>query len=191
MRRRCFTAGNGGHVRAVKTIRMQGELDLVGRACAKQREDGSNYSCLLIQLVRHPLSTLRSERQSSRLPQARGVKHPGIVAPGGRQAWMDSRAGNLSGFCEPILKDVKYAMSLKRRKERALRNGKLALASAIPDVLILKYDELLRHPFDVVRMRRVAQRLPPPPSVLCQPTRPTTRSWPSVTLPRRAARSSR
>lgn len=151
MRRRCFTAGNGGHVRAVKTIRMQGELDLVGRACAKQREDGSNYSCLLIQLVRHPLSTLRSERQSSRLPQARGVKHPGIVAPGGRQAWMDSRAGNLSGFCEPILKDVKYAMSLKRRKERALRNGKLALASAIPDVLILKYDELLRHPFDVVR----------------------------------------
>jgi hypothetical protein len=150
MRKRCFTAGNGGHVRAVKTIRMQGELDLVGKACMRERTDG-NYSCLLIQLVRHPLSTVRSERQSSRLPQARGVKHPGIVAPGGQQAWIDSRAGNLSGFCEPMLRDVQYAMALKRRKQRAMRNGKLEAASAIPDVVLLRYDELLRRPFDIVK----------------------------------------
>ena len=31
MRRRCFSAGNGGHLRAVKTIRQSGELDLVAK----------------------------------------------------------------------------------------------------------------------------------------------------------------
>lgn len=150
MRRRCFSAGNGGHVRAVKTIRMQGELDQVGRQCMRERTDG-NYSCLLLQLVRHPMATLRSERHSSRLPQARGVKNPTLVAPGGVKAWMDSRAGNMSGFCEPILKDVQYALALKRRKARLERNGKLAVARTIPDVMILKYDDLIRRPLDVVK----------------------------------------
>jgi hypothetical protein len=68
MRRKCFNAGNGGHVRAVKTIRMTGELDLFSKNCVRERTDG-NYSCLLIQLIRHPLSTLKSERNSARLPQ--------------------------------------------------------------------------------------------------------------------------
>ena len=108
-------------MRAVKTIRMQGDLEDVSKQCMRERADtGANFTCLLIQLVRHPLSTLKSERHSSRLPQARGVKNPTLVAPGGSGAWMDSRSGNMSAFCEPILKDLKVAQQLKRRKVRAL-----------------------------------------------------------------------
>ena len=64
---------------------------------------------------------------------------------------MDDRATNMSAFCEPILKDLKYALQLKRRKQRLLSRGKIELASAVPDVLILRYDDLLRRPLDVVR----------------------------------------
>ena len=42
MRRRCFSAGNGGHVRAVKTIRMSGELDILSKNCMRERTVG-NY----------------------------------------------------------------------------------------------------------------------------------------------------
>ena len=34
------------------------------------------------------------------------MKNPTLIAPGGTEAWMDSRSGNLSGFCAPILKAV-------------------------------------------------------------------------------------
>ena len=131
---------------------MQGDLDLIGKSCMRERADtGANFSCLLVQLVRHPYSTLKSERHSARLPQARGVKNPTIIAPGGSAAWMETRAQNMTGFCEPILKDLKYAMQLKRRKARLLRKGQIEQANAIPDVLILKYDDLLRRPLEVVR----------------------------------------
>ena len=131
LRRRCFTAGNGGHVRALKTIRMTGELDLIAKNCMRERTDG-NYSCLLIQMIRHPLSTLKSERNSARLPQARGVKNPTLIAPGGEAAWIDSRAGNMSTFCAPLLKDVQFALNLQRRRKRLEARGKSA--NHIPQV---------------------------------------------------------
>ena len=61
LQHRCHSAGKGGHIRAIKTIRMAGELGQLARECIRQHADG-NFSCVLIQLVRHPLSTLRSER---------------------------------------------------------------------------------------------------------------------------------
>ena len=150
MRRRCFTAGNGGHVRGVKTIRMTGELELFSKNCMRERADtGANYSCVLIQLVRHPLSTLRSERNSARLPQARGVKNPTVIAPGGEGAWIDARSGNMSSFCDPLLKDLQHALALQRRRRRLLSKGKSV--DHLPQVLILKYDDLLRRPLEVVR----------------------------------------
>jgi len=148
MRRRCFSAGNGGHVRAVKTIRMSGELDILSKNCMRERTVG-NYSCILIQLIRHPLSTLRSELHSARLPQARGVKNPTLIAPGGEQAWIDSRAGNMSSFCAPLLKDLQFALGLQRRRARLENKGKSV--EHLPQVLVLKYDELLRSPLDVVK----------------------------------------
>jgi hypothetical protein len=57
----------------------------------------------------------------------------------------------MSGFCEPILRDLKVALQLKRRKQRLLRKGATELASAVPDVLILRYDDLLRRPLEVVK----------------------------------------
>jgi len=148
MRRRCFSAGNGGHLRAVKTIRMTGDLSDIARACQRERNDG-NYSCVLLQLVRHPLSTLRSEQHSARLPQARGVKNPTLIAPGGEAAWIDSRTGNMSAFCAPLLKDVILAMSLQRRRKRLERKG--LPADHLPQVAVLKYDDLLRRPHEVVK----------------------------------------
>jgi hypothetical protein len=133
-------------VRAVKTIRMSGELDLFSRSCARERTEG-NYSCILIQMVRHPLSTLKSERSSARLPQARGVKNPTVVAPGGMAAWIDSRAGNMSSFCAPLLKDVQFALMLQRRRKRLERKG--VSVNHLPRVMLLKYDELIRTPLEV------------------------------------------
>lgn len=154
LRRRCFSAGNGGHLRALKTIRMTGDLDEIVRSCQRERHDGGNYSCVLIQLVRHPLSTLRSEQRSSRLPQARGVKNPTLVAPGGVAAWMDSRRGNMSSFCAPLLKDVQLTLSLQRRRRRLERKGQPA--AHIPHAIVLKYDDLLRRPMDVVKEAHAA-----------------------------------
>ena len=77
---------------------MQGDLDLIGKACMRERADtGANFSCLLVQLVRHPYSTLKSERHSARLPQARGVKNPTIIAPGGSAVGSGGR-GPAGGF---------------------------------------------------------------------------------------------
>ena len=71
-------------------------------------------------------------------------------APGGSQAWINARSTNMTAFCEPILKDLKFALALKRRKQRLLRKGATQLAAALPDVLVLRYDDLLRRPVDVV-----------------------------------------
>ena len=169
MRRRCFSAGNGGHLRAVKTIRMTGDLSDIVRSCQRERADG-NYSCVLIQLVRHPLSTLKSEQHSSKLPQARGVKNPTIIAPGGNAAWIDSRKGNMSSFCAPLLKDVLLAQGLARRRKRLERKG--AAFDHLPNVIVLKYDDLLRRPLEVVKevhpmLQARAGSRPIAPSRLC------------------------
>ena len=152
LKRRCVLSGNGGHVRAIKTIRMVGELDAFGRHCQRERSTG-NYSCLLIQLVRHPMATLRSERQSATLPQAQSAtpgNAAGALTPGhGSRTWMAMRVDNLSSFCEPILHDLHYALALQRRRQRAVRLHRPD-ADAVPRVLILKYDDLLRRPAEVV-----------------------------------------
>lgn len=132
-----------------------GELDIFAKQCIRERADlGANYSCVLMQLVRHPLSTLKSERASAKLPQARGVKNPTLIAPGGQHAWMDSRAGNMSSFCAPILRDVQTALRLKARRQRLLRQGKSA--DAVPEVMIIKYDDLIRRPLELVKEAHAA-----------------------------------
>lgn len=74
LQRRCRTAGGaGGHVRAVKAIRMVGDLHKVARECESRRREG-NYSCVFIQLVRHPLATLRSEVASAGVPRVAAWK---------------------------------------------------------------------------------------------------------------------
>lgn len=148
MRRRCFTGGNGGGLRALKTIRMTGELELFAKKCQHEKGDtGANYSCVLIQLVRHPLSTVRSERNSARLPQARGVLNPTLVAPGQSTAWMEGRTANMTGFCEPILKDLKAALSMQQRAARLARKG--LDTTAVPRVVVVNYDQLLSRPAEV------------------------------------------
>ena len=139
MRRYCQRAGTGGRVRAVKTIRMTGTLSAVAKSCVRERSEG-NYSCVLIQLVRHPLSTLKSERSSAMLPQARGVLDPTRIAPGSSEAWLDARSGNLSSFCAPILRDIKTVLALRRRAARYAKKG--LDASAIPRAVLLRHAEM-------------------------------------------------
>ena len=57
----------------------------------------------------------------------------------------------MTAFCEPILKDLKLMLRLRQRKQRLLRKGATELAAAVPDVMILRYDDLLRRPLEVVR----------------------------------------
>ena len=97
---------------------------------------------------------------------------------------MEDRAANMSAFCLPILRDVKAALSLQRRAERAARRiafrsrataggtsnrtlphgHELALEEAIkeaavlPKVLLLRYDDLVRRPEEVVRDVHAALR---------------------------------
>ena len=41
--------------------------------------------------------------------------------PGGEVAWAETRRHNLTGFCEPILKDVKTVLALQRRAAQLTR----------------------------------------------------------------------
>ena len=175
LQNRCRNAGNGGHLRAIKTIRMSGELGQLARECSRLRDDGANFSCVLLQMVRHPLSTLRSEIASSKLPQARGVKYAHVV-PSGSGGWAQNRASNMTEFCAPILRDVETSLALQRRaarrarrvaalerlretevsgvaapkKRRSLDDARREL-SLVPKVMLLRYDELLRRPEAIAR----------------------------------------
>ena len=172
LQKRCRSSGSGGHLRAIKTIRMSGELSHVARECIRhQHTEHTNFSCVLIQLVRHPLATLKSELASSRLRQTRGDKPEHAMA--GAAPFVGT---NLSDFCAPILRDVKTVLALQRRAAKAARRvaslswGGSALApgeagqavwqqggagalkdaireaATVPTALLLRYDELLRSP---------------------------------------------
>lgn len=64
----------------------------------------------------------------------------------------------------PTLVTRQVALQLKRRKQRLLRKGATAQAAAVPDVLILRYDDLLRRPIEVVKeVRHKANSVKTPP----------------------------
>jgi len=175
LQRRCHNAGHSGYLRAIKTIRMTGELAHVGRECLRHRTDGSNFTCVLLQLVRHPLSTLKSELASSQLSlQAMNYTRGTSQTEIGTAIWAESRARNMTEFCAPILKDVKAVRALQRRRTKALRradelqriaqhgHGRMRLVEEqlekvrrelekLPKAMLIRYDDLIRQPETVVR----------------------------------------
>ena len=70
-----------------------------------------------------------------RHPERHPSPHP-HPHPGGEQAWIDSRAGNMSSFCAPLLKDLQFALGLQRRRARLENKGKSV--EHLPQVLVLK-----------------------------------------------------
>lgn len=81
------------------------------------------------------------------------MKNPTLIAPGGEAAWLDTRSGNMSSFCAPLLKDLNFALSLQRRRQRLEARGKPS--KHVPQVYVLKYDDLLRRPLEVVKEVRL------------------------------------
>ena len=159
MRARCTSHG---HIRALKTIRMGGELGEYADACERQARKSrwpgrsKNISCVLIQMVRHPLSTIKSEGSNSKLPQAEAGSR--VPTPGGEQKWLETRTRNMTTFCEPILRDVQAALALQKRREKLskpfpanTRDARAKLLTTAPRVVVLKYDQVLREPAEAVR----------------------------------------
>ena len=70
-----------------------------------------------------------------RHPERHPSPHP-HPHPGGEHAWIDSRAGNMSSFCAPLLKDLQFALGLQRRRARLENKGKSV--EHLPQVLVLK-----------------------------------------------------
>jgi len=158
MRARCDAAGIRGGVRAAKLIRGRGLVAPFARACAASAVVRSDFArvapaapCLVIELVRHPVATLRSQKHSkqiekgrpprarrrdagagreSRVRGAQGVSPPRLAAGASETAGLE---GELEDFCAPILEDVRAVRSLqrmqsalplrRRRRQRARRRS--------------------------------------------------------------------
>ena len=138
----------GSHVRAVKTIRMSGQLASFAAACraVASGEPRLNVSCVLVQLVRHPLTTQRSQRPFAQQAPSRSHSRDDFAAAPLSNAPIDGDA-----LCRPILEDVTTAQALQEERTRleaaaaADASARAALA-ALPRVVLVKYDEVVRAP---------------------------------------------
>jgi hypothetical protein len=117
-------------------------LRLIERACAERSTCTEPVACA----SRSPAHSPRS--------QARGVKNPTVIAPGGSGAWIDARSGNMSSFCNPLLKDVSFALTMQRRRRRLEKKGQSV--RHLPEVMLVKYDELLSRPLEIVKEAHAA-----------------------------------
>ena len=143
---------HGSSVRAVKTIRMKGELASFAEACRElasghgSGESGLNVSCVIIQLVRHPRTTLISQSPFNKTLDA-------------------------DSLCRPILQDVRAAEALQAERvelEAAASASASAHAAlvALPRVSLVKYDELLSAPEATVRAIHAQLRVRTSPAKL-------------------------
>lgn len=141
----------GSSVRAVKTIRMKGQLASFAEACRELAgsQPRLNVSCVIVQLVRHPLTTQQSQRPFQQATSSASRNHNRndfAAAP-------PSNATDALADCRLVLQDVRAAQALqaerKQLEEAALASGSaaaFAALAALPRVTLVKYDEVVSAP---------------------------------------------
>eukprot|EP00310_Coccolithus_braarudii_P018909 CAMPEP_0183334600 /NCGR_PEP_ID=MMETSP0164_2-20130417/3167_1 /TAXON_ID=221442 /ORGANISM="Coccolithus pelagicus ssp braarudi, Strain PLY182g" /LENGTH=532 /DNA_ID=CAMNT_0025503779 /DNA_START=48 /DNA_END=1643 /DNA_ORIENTATION=+ len=168
MRRKCRSTRV--QLRAIKTIRANGGLGRIANECLNQGSRGrhADFSCVLIELVRHPMATARSELSSHRLDlqtrSARLLRNPrqareaNLTKQKDVEAQRDrlalAKGASLDSLCEAMLKDIKAVYGHQRRLERlSLRKPVDSWERQLQQLrtVVLRYDEIVADPAAVAR----------------------------------------
>lgn len=151
-------------LRALKTIRMIGSLDAFASSCRSRAQQ-----CRTVQLLRHPLSIVRSRlasispssvhrRETDAKPDARSKGRSSISTASESSAALEIPEAlrtrpdlSVSAICELMLRDVRAASEMQRRGE---------------PILQLRYSDVLEDPEATARTAHAFLRLRTNESVL-------------------------
>jgi len=131
-------------VRGLKTIRAAGAVgDFVSECLAKRRN--FDFTCVVVQLIRHPLSTIRSEHQSRKIEQ---------IEQKNKRLNATFKEPELDRFCKPLLRDVQAIQNVKlHHLPRHVQRPAAQHPGYFDNVraMNLRYDELVQRPAETAR----------------------------------------